>query len=65
LRWLRSRTFLPSPSKAIPRSRLGREIVKVFDDPKLRQQMAGAGMDPWLGGPTEMAKLLRSEMAHR
>jgi tripartite-type tricarboxylate transporter receptor subunit TctC len=43
--------------------RLHREVVKAFDDPKLRQQMAGAGMDPWLGGPDEMGKLLRSEMA--
>ena len=44
-------------------ARLHGEIVKAFDDPRLRSQMAGAGMDPWLGGPEEMGKLLKSEMA--
>jgi tripartite-type tricarboxylate transporter receptor subunit TctC len=43
-------------------ARLHREIVKALDDPQLRQQMSNAGMDPWLGGPEEMGKLMRSEM---
>jgi tripartite-type tricarboxylate transporter receptor subunit TctC len=43
-------------------ARLHGEIVKALDDPQLRQQMSNAGMDPWLGGPEEMGKLMRSEM---
>jgi tripartite-type tricarboxylate transporter receptor subunit TctC len=44
-------------------ARLHQEIVKALDDRTLRQQMANAGMDPWLGGPDDMGKLVRSEMA--
>jgi tripartite-type tricarboxylate transporter receptor subunit TctC len=43
-------------------TRLHGEVVKALDDPQLRQQMSNAGMDPWLGGPDEMGKLMRSEM---
>ena len=44
-------------------ARLHQEIVKAFADPTLRQQMANAGMDPWLGTPEDMGKLIQSEMA--
>ncbi len=44
-------------------SRLHREVVRALEDPTLQKQMANAGMDPWLGGPEEMGKLLKSEMA--
>jgi tripartite-type tricarboxylate transporter receptor subunit TctC len=42
-------------------ARLHQEIVKALDDRTLRQQMANAGMDPWLGTPEEMGNLVRSE----
>ena len=44
-------------------ARLHQEIVRAFADPTLRQQMANAGMDPWLGTPEDMSKLVQSEMA--
>jgi tripartite-type tricarboxylate transporter receptor subunit TctC len=44
-------------------NRLYREVAKALEDPTLRQHMANAGMDPWLGTPDEMGALLRSEMA--
>jgi tripartite-type tricarboxylate transporter receptor subunit TctC len=44
-------------------TRLHGEIVKAFQDPKLRQHMSNAGMAPWLGSPDEMGNLVRSEMA--
>jgi tripartite-type tricarboxylate transporter receptor subunit TctC len=43
-------------------SRLYREVAKALEDPKLRQNMSNAGMDPWLGTPEDMAALIRSEM---
>ena len=44
-------------------ARLHREAVRAFDDPALKQHMAAAGMDPWLGSPEEMGNLVKSEMA--
>jgi tripartite-type tricarboxylate transporter receptor subunit TctC len=44
-------------------SRLHQEVVKALEDKALRQQMANAGMDPWLGGPDDMGRLVRSEMS--
>jgi tripartite-type tricarboxylate transporter receptor subunit TctC len=43
--------------------RLYQEVAKALDDKTLRQHMANAGMDPWLGTPEEMGKLVSSEMA--
>lgn len=43
--------------------RLYREVARALDDPALRQHMANAGMDPWLGTPEEMSELVRSESA--
>jgi tripartite-type tricarboxylate transporter receptor subunit TctC len=44
-------------------ARLHQEVVKAFDDKTLRQQMANAGMDPWLGTPEQLGALVRNEMA--
>ena len=43
-------------------TRLYREVARAFDDPALRQHMSNAGMDPWLGAPEDMGRLIRSEM---
>ena len=43
-------------------NRLHREITRAFDDPALKNHMANAGMDPWLGTPEEMGALVKSEM---
>jgi len=43
-------------------TRLYQEVAKALDDRTLRQHMANVGMDPWLGSPEEMGKLVRSEM---
>jgi tripartite-type tricarboxylate transporter receptor subunit TctC len=43
--------------------RLYQEVAKALEDKTLRQHMANAGMDPWLGTPEEMGKLVSSEMA--
>ena len=37
--------------------------AKAFDDRTLRQHMANAGMDPWLGTPEDMGNLVRNEMS--
>jgi tripartite-type tricarboxylate transporter receptor subunit TctC len=44
-------------------ARLYQEITKAFEDRTLRQHMANAGMDPWLGSPDEMGRLVKTEMA--
>lgn len=43
-------------------ARLHQEVVKALDDRTLRQHMANAGMDPWLGTPEDMGNLVRNEM---
>jgi tripartite-type tricarboxylate transporter receptor subunit TctC len=43
-------------------ARLYKEVSRAFDDPALKKHMEAAGMDPWLGGPEEMGKLVKSEM---
>ncbi len=42
-------------------ARLHQEAARALDDRALRQHMANAGMDPWLGTPEEMGNLVRSE----
>lgn len=42
---------------------LYRELTKAYADPALLKQMAGAGVEPWLGTPEEMGRLIRSEMS--
>lgn len=44
-------------------ARLHNELTKAYADPALLKQMAGAGMEPWLGTPEEMGSLIRSEMS--
>jgi len=44
-------------------ARLHQEVVKALDDRTLRQHMANAGMDPWLGTPEDMGRLVRNEMS--
>ena len=44
-------------------ARLYQEAAKALEDRTLRQHMANVGMDPWLGSPEEMGKLVRSEMS--
>jgi tripartite-type tricarboxylate transporter receptor subunit TctC len=44
-------------------TRLHQEVVRALEDRTLRQHMANAGMDPWLGTPEDMGNLVRSEMA--
>jgi tripartite-type tricarboxylate transporter receptor subunit TctC len=55
--------FAPAGTPREIVARLQREVFKALEDPTLRQYMANAGMDPWLGSADEMGKLLRSEMA--
>jgi tripartite-type tricarboxylate transporter receptor subunit TctC len=43
-------------------ARLYQEVAKALEDRTLRQHMANVGMDPWLGSPDDMGKLVRSEM---
>jgi tripartite-type tricarboxylate transporter receptor subunit TctC len=43
--------------------RLYREVAKALEDPRMRQNMSNAGMDPWLGTPEDMGELIRSEMS--
>lgn len=49
-----------TPSEIV--GRLYREIAKALDDPRMRQNMSNAGMDPWLGMPEDMSRLVRSEI---
>ena len=42
-------------------NRLYREAARAFEDATLRQHMANVGMEPWLGTPEDMDKLMRSE----
>jgi tripartite-type tricarboxylate transporter receptor subunit TctC len=41
---------------------LYREAEKALRDPELLQRMGNAGMDPWLGTPEDLGKLLKSEI---
>ena len=38
-------------------------MARAFDDPTLKTHMANAGMNPWLGTPEDMGRLVKSEMA--
>ena len=44
-------------------ARLHREAARAFDDPTLKNHMAAAGMNPWLGSPEDMGNLVKSETA--
>jgi tripartite-type tricarboxylate transporter receptor subunit TctC len=53
--------FAPAGTPRDIVERLHREVAKALQDPTLRQQMANAGMDPWLGTPDDLGALLRNE----
>jgi tripartite-type tricarboxylate transporter receptor subunit TctC len=53
--------FAPAGTPRDIVDRLHREVAKALQDPALRQQMANAGMDPWLGTPDDLGALLRNE----
>jgi tripartite-type tricarboxylate transporter receptor subunit TctC len=53
--------FAPAGTPRDIVERLHREVAKALQDPALRQQMANAGMDPWLGTPDDLGTLLRNE----
>ncbi|HEV7802701.1 MAG TPA: tripartite tricarboxylate transporter substrate binding protein [Burkholderiales bacterium] len=53
--------FAPAGTPRDIVERLHREVAKALQDPALRQQMANAGMDPWLGTPDDLGALLRNE----
>jgi tripartite-type tricarboxylate transporter receptor subunit TctC len=54
--------FVPAGTPREIVMHLYREAEKALKDPELLQRMSNAGMDPWLGTPEEMGKLLKSEM---
>ena len=43
--------------------RLYKEVVRAFDNPTLKSQMAAAAINPWLGSPEDLANVIRSETA--
>ena len=44
-------------------NRLYKEVARAFGDPTLKNHMAAAGMNPWLGSPEDMGGLVKSETA--
>jgi tripartite-type tricarboxylate transporter receptor subunit TctC len=42
-------------------NRLYMEVVRAFDDPTLKSQMATAAINPWLGSPEDVASVIRNE----
>lgn len=44
-------------------NRLYKEVVRAFDDPGLKSQMAAAAINPWLGSPEDLASVIRNETA--
>ena len=54
--------FVPAGTSKEIIAHLYREAEKALKDPELLSRMSNAGMDPWLGTPEELGKLLRSEI---
>ncbi len=54
--------FVPAGTPKEVVTHLYREAEKALRDPELLARMANAGMDPWLGTPEDLAKLLKSEI---
>ncbi len=54
--------FVPTGTPRDIINHLYREAEKALQDPELLARMSNAGMDPWLGTPEELGKLLRSEI---
>jgi tripartite-type tricarboxylate transporter receptor subunit TctC len=55
--------FAPAATPRDILARLNREVTKAMAAPDFRERLAAAGVDPWLGSPDELAKLVKSEMA--
>lgn len=55
--------FVPSGTPQDVIAHLYREAEKALRDPELLTRMGNAGMDPWLGTPDELGKLVKSEIA--
>jgi tripartite-type tricarboxylate transporter receptor subunit TctC len=54
--------FVPTGTPQEVVAHLYREAEKALKDPELLTRMGNAGMDPWLGTPDELAKLVKSEI---
>ena len=55
--------FAPAATPREILARLHREVAKAMTAPDFRERLAAAGVDPWLGTPDELAKLVSSETA--
>ena len=55
--------FAPAATPRDITARLNREVTKAMAAPDFRERLAGAGVEPWLGTPDELAALLKSETA--
>jgi tripartite-type tricarboxylate transporter receptor subunit TctC len=55
--------FVPTGTPRDIINHLYREAEKALQDQELLQRMSNAGMDPWLGTPEDLGKLLRAEIA--
>ena len=55
--------FAPAATPRDILARLNREVAKAMAAPDFRERLAAAGVDPWLGTPDELAKLVKSETA--
>jgi tripartite-type tricarboxylate transporter receptor subunit TctC len=55
--------FVPAGTPQEVITHLYREAEKALKDPELLQRMSNAGMDPWLGTPEELGRLVKSEIA--
>ena len=54
--------FVPAGTPRDIINHLYREAEKALQDQELLQRMGNAGMDPWLGTPEDLGKLLRGEI---
>ncbi len=55
--------FAPASTPKAVISRLNQVIVKALEMPDLREQLAGAGLDPESSTPDQLGKLLRADVA--
>jgi tripartite-type tricarboxylate transporter receptor subunit TctC len=44
-------------------NRLHKEVMRAFDDPTVKSQMAAAAINPWPGSPEDLANVIRNETA--
>lgn len=55
--------FAPAGTSRDVVSRLYKEVVRAFEDPTLKTQMAAAGINQWLGSPDDLTNVVRGESA--